>query len=192
MPRAAGAEVAKLRVKIGPHEFEAEGPRDVVAQHFEAWKQLVAARPFGEGTAGPLVSRVDATAGKSAAGGMEGFNLFAADAQRNLVTLRASVGGKAPHADAALLILYGYHRCFGADGQEVLATRLKQALAASGYRRKRLDRTLARHVAARLVKHTGRRKGSTYELTPTGHQRAEGLAQALALRATPQSGTPGA
>jgi hypothetical protein len=188
MAKTAEAEVTKLRVKIGPHEFEAEGPRDVVAKHFEAWKQLVATCPLGEGTAGPLLPRGDA--GTPAAGDMARLDIFAANTRRNLVTLRASLAGKASHADAALLILYGFRRYFGADGQAVLATRLKEALAASGYLCDRVDRALARHVAARLVKHTGRRKGSTYELTPTGHQRAEVLA--LALRATPQPGTPGA
>jgi len=143
MAKTAEAEVTKLRVKIGPHEFEAEGPRDVVAKHFEAWKQLVATRPLGEGTAGLLLPRGDA--GTPAAGDMARLDIFAANTRRNLVTLRASLAGKASHADAALLILYGLRRYFGADGQEVLATRLKEALAASGYRCDRVDRALARH-----------------------------------------------
>jgi hypothetical protein len=33
-------EVVKLRMKIGVHEFEAEGPRDLVTAQLETWKQL--------------------------------------------------------------------------------------------------------------------------------------------------------
>ena len=106
-------------------------------------------------------------------------HLCAVDRQRNLITLRVSPAGD---ADAALLLLYGFRQCGADDGQELLATRLQAALAASGYRRGRLDRTLARHRAARLVRQAGHRKGSTYELTPAGYQRAETLAQALHAR----------
>lgn len=35
----------KLRVKIGDHEFEAEGPADVVKEQFELWKSLVTSAP---------------------------------------------------------------------------------------------------------------------------------------------------
>lgn len=186
MPKVAGTEVAKLRVKIGPHEFEAEGPHHVVATHFETWKQLIAARPLSEGATAPP----RAAAGTPAAGDLAGRDIFAADSARQLITLQVSPGGKTPYADAALLILYGYRQSFDQDGRGMLATRLKAAMAASGHGRARVDRTLARHLAARLVRRTGRRKGSTYELTPTGYQRAEGMARAL--RATLQSAPQGA
>jgi hypothetical protein len=98
MPKSAEPQVAKLRVKIGPHEFEAEGPRDVVAEHFDAWKQLVAT-PLAAGTARPLPSRADT--GTSAAADMARLEIFAPDMRRNLVKLRASLAGKIQHADAA-------------------------------------------------------------------------------------------
>jgi hypothetical protein len=176
MPKDAGTELARLRVKIGAHEFEAEGPRQVVAAYFEAWKQLVAVHAPSAGPAAPSLPRADAVGGAPAAGDLAGRDLFAVDRQRNLITLRVSPAGD---ADAALLLLYGFRLCGVDDGQELLATRLQAALAASGHRRARLDRTLARHRAARLVKRTGRRKGSTYELTQAGYQRAETLARAL-------------
>ena len=160
-----------MRLKVGPHEFEAEGPRDVVAAHFEAWKQLIAPRPFNEGAAGPPASS------PAAAGDLR--DLFVADKWRHLITLRVSPTGATRLADAALLILYGYQQCLGVDGQDVPATRLKEALAGSGHRRLRIDRTLAGYVAARLLKKTGHRKGTAYELTPEGVQRAEKLAHAL-------------
>jgi hypothetical protein len=105
--------------------------------------------------------------------------LFAVDPKRSMVTLRRYPGGTAPHADAALLLLYGFHQSLGEDGRAVGVTRLKAALSASGHSGARMDRTLERYRAARLVKKVGRRKGSTYELTPSGSQRAAALVQAL-------------
>jgi len=175
MPKDAVNEVVRLRVKIGSHELEVEGPRQVVATHFATWQQLLAAHLPGEWPAKlpPRENAADATA----AGDEKVIgDLFAVDRQRNLITLRVS---PASDADAALLLLYGFRQCGVDDGQELLATRLQAALAASGCRRARLDRTLARHQAARLVKKTGHRKGSTYELTPAGCQRAEDLMRAL-------------
>jgi hypothetical protein len=179
MPKDAAMEIARLRVKIGAHEFEAEGPRQIVATYFEAWKQLVAVHSPSAGAVVPPLTRADAASGAPAASDPAGCDLFAVDRQRNLLTLRVSPAGD---ADAALLLLYGFRQYGVDDGQQLLATRLQAALAASGHRRVRLDRTLARHRAARLVKKTGRRKGSTYELTPAGAQRAETLARALQAR----------
>jgi hypothetical protein len=186
-------DVTKLRMKIGPHEFEAEGPRESVAAHFEAWKQLIAGRPVTEITVEPAAPRqqtappAGTAAGQQTGGASTPRDIFAVDTARKRITLRVSPAGKAQDADAALLILYGYHLCFGDDGQAVLVTRLKEALAASGHPRSRIDRTLARHVTARLLRKTGHRKGSTYQLTKTGYQRAEEMARAL--RAPFQSST---
>ncbi|HVO25502.1 MAG TPA: hypothetical protein VMW56_17925 [Candidatus Margulisiibacteriota bacterium] len=173
MPKALEAAVAKLRLKVGPHEFEAEGPREVVAAHFAAWKQLIAAGPHDQPAA------ESPTSSPPAAGDVR--DLFVTDKWRHLITLRVSPTGEAPLADAALLILYGYPQCLGLDGHEMPVTRLKEALAASGHRRLRIDRTLAAYVADRLLTKTGHRKGTAYALTPAGLERAEKLARALRL-----------
>jgi hypothetical protein len=41
-PQAAMPAIAvvKLRMKVGVHEFEAEGPRELVLAQIESWKQL--------------------------------------------------------------------------------------------------------------------------------------------------------
>lgn len=175
-------DVTKLRMKIGPHEFEAEGPRELVAAHFEAWKQLIAARPVTEATVEPAAPRQQAVTPPGTP-----RDIFMVDTARKRIILRVSPTGKAQDADAALLILYGHRLCFGEEGQAVLVTRLKEALAASGHPRSRIDHTLARHVRAQLLKKTGHRKGSTYQLTNIGYQRAEEMARVLC--ATLQPGT---
>jgi hypothetical protein len=173
MPKAPENEVARLRVKIGSHEFEAEGSHQVVATHFEAWKQLLAQHaPAGSPVAVPAYA-----AGALPAGDIR--DLFNTDVRRNMVTLRVPVSAQVPDAEVALLIIYGYGQCFGGDGREVPVTRLKEALAASGHRCDRIDRTLAGYVAAALLKKKGQRKGTAYALTPAGYQRAENRARAL-------------
>lgn len=153
MGKAASMDVTKLRMKIGPHEFEAEGPRELVAAHFEAWKQLIAAHPVAAVTAETAaVPPAGTVAGQQAASAATPRDIFAVDPARKRITLRVSPAGKSQDADAALLILYGYRLCFGEEGQAVVVTRLKEALAASGHPRSRIDRTLARHVRARLLK----------------------------------------
>jgi hypothetical protein len=176
-------DVVKLRVKIGVHEFEAEGPRDLVTAQFEAWKQLAGLAPASPDAAG--IARQEATIAARdvrTADGREAAlrNLFAVDAKQQLVTLRVRPTGQRRNADAALLLLYGYRSSFAADeGVDVPAARLKAALLASGHRPKRLDRAIAPHVAAGLVRKGGRHKHETYALTTPGCQHAAALARKL-------------
>src|SRR5690349_20194471 len=37
-------ETSKIKIKIGEHEFEAEGPAEVVQTQFEAFKELIASQ----------------------------------------------------------------------------------------------------------------------------------------------------
>ena len=173
-------DVARLRVKLGAHEFEAEGPRDVVAEHFKTWQQLVASSQVAPPALAPVsVATAPVMVPPTTAPTPAALDIFAVDASRKLVSLRVYPTGKNQHADAAFLILYGYHECLPRDGQAVDVSRLKTALAASGYRNARIDRTLAAHVSAGSVVKVGYRRGSTYQLTTSGYQRAATLARAL-------------
>ena len=172
MPPDAPGERIRLRVKLGTDEFEAVGPAELVAQHFRTWRTLVA-MPRGAGAAaGALPSPSVASAVPA--------DLFAVDPQRKLVTLRHSPRGTSAHADAALLLLYGFHRSLDGDGSAIPVTRLRAALTASGHTDSRIDRTLERYRIAGLVKKRGQRKGSSYQLTASGRAHAAGLVHELA------------
>src|SRR5262249_20882920 len=131
--------------------------------HFRTWQQLigVAVTPANDPTPPPTPSLRD---------------LFTLDARRQLVSLRELPGGALPYADAAVLLLHGFQQ-FVSSGRPVPVTRLKAALAASGYPDARIDRSLWRHVGAGLIVKRGRRIGSVYQLTATGSQRADALVQ---------------
>lgn len=163
-----GVERVKLRMKIGLHEFEAEGPRDVVMAQLDIWTRLAT-----------LSATTDADRAGAAAPALR--DLFHVDKTRQLITLRANVAGRRRNADAALMLLHGFQTCLGGDGTaSVPAARLNAALAASGHRLKRPGRVLTSYVAAGLVRRGGRHKHETYALTLPGAQHAAALVKRLA------------
>ncbi len=163
---------ARVRMKLGAHEFEAEGPPELIAAHFATWRELLGA--FSQGGDATGTSR-PALASERAAS-----ELFALDAQRKLVTLRRYPGGRTPDADAVLLLLYGFIHVLGENGRSVAVTRLQRALAGSGRADARIYRNLERYREAGMVRKYGRRRGSSYQLTATGEERAAALVRTLA------------
>ena len=161
----AGSEAVKLRMKIGDHEFEAEGPREVVSAQLETWKQL---------------ARLNADVVPETGLGTPPQHVFAVHEKEQLVSLRVNLYGQRRNADAALLLLYGYSTRFANGNAEVSARRLKAALAASGHRPKRVDRAVAPYIEAGLVDKVGSHKSAAYVLTASGHVHAAALALRLA------------
>jgi hypothetical protein len=161
-------ERVKLRMKIGLHELEAEGPRDLVMAQLDIWTRLAGLPP---------------AAAPNLAGDPAPRYLFHVDAEQKLITLRVTLSGQQRNADAALLLLYGFQTCLGGgDGTEVPAARLRAALATSGHRLKRPDRALTPYLTAGLVRKGGRHKQKTYGLTASGSQHAAALVAHLAPR----------
>jgi hypothetical protein len=169
----------KLRVKVGVHEFEADGPPEEVRAQFEVWKQLISGGAGSAGTHGGITGNAATPQRQQRERGDDKhLDLFRVDLERGLVTLQVHPTGDQRDADAALLILYGYKECM--DGfDSVPVTRLKESLSVSGLQPDRIDRTVAPHLSNGLVLKGGRAKGSTYRLTNTGHRRAEELARTL-------------
>jgi hypothetical protein len=171
----------KLRIKIGNHEFEAEGPVEVVKEQFESWKGLLGLSP-AKGTDSPAaalsgnsVTRI--TEIHTPEGITTPLDVFDHDDKRKLVTLRVHPTSEDRDADAALLVLYGYKEIEAKD--EVPVTKLKDALEVSGLRPDRVDRTLAPHMREGLILKAGRGKGGKYRLTNTGYARAQQMVYEL-------------
>jgi hypothetical protein len=163
-----------LRVKVGSHEFEAEGSEESVKAQFEAWKELVAASPASSDPADPEQQQdQEQTSGDQ----RELGRVFSIDSRRKLVSLRILPRGERRDADALLLLLYGYERGLGQE--EVLAGRLKQSLAVSGRRIDRIDRAIAPHDRANHVLKGGTGKGGKYSLSNTGREIAVQLMRGL-------------
>lgn len=169
----------KLRIKVGPHEFEAEGPKDEVTAQFEAWKELIKSFPETSRANNQTLSKVAgvATEVRTPEGFTATWDIFNIDDKRKLVTLRVHPTGEQKFADAALLILYGYRQAN--QQEEVLVTKLKESMEVSGLRPGRVDRTVAPHINAGFLMKAGLGKGGKYRLTNTGFAKADEMAKIL-------------
>src|SRR6266404_1284628 len=91
----------KLRMKIDAHEFEAEGPSEVVGAQLRTWERLT-----GLSTRTPAVNLAGPQAAPDPVAAWS--QLFAVDADQKLVTLRTNLRGRQRNANAALLLLFGF------------------------------------------------------------------------------------
>lgn len=159
----------RLRVKIGSHEFEAEGDEDTVLQQFEEFKKLIE-----RSSVAPVEKPSEPEAGASAA--ETGLHrLFDYDEKDNLISLRVSPRGEDRIPDTILLLLLGYREVAG--DEEVLVTHLKPAMQRSGLKVTRVDRMTRSLVDHVLVIKTGVGKGGKYRLSSPGLAKAKKIAR---------------
>src|SRR5688500_9414749 len=102
----------KLRVKIGQHEFEAEGAPEAVAKQFEDWKALISATPAEPGRpsddAFMRLSRAAEEVKTKNGSKTIPWDVFHVDDKRDLLSLTVHPTGESRDADALLLLLWGY------------------------------------------------------------------------------------
>jgi hypothetical protein len=164
----------RLRVKIGPYEMEAEGPRDFVEKHYGSFSdkipptnQLVPL-PKREGPMPESQATIPAEESPfSRIYHVEG----------DLLSLTAKPSGENAELDGALLILFG-HKEMG-SGDLVTADQLLYGLKQSGFAVDRADRIIARGVTQGLVNKSGVRRGTRYRLTNQGVTKAQEVAHDL-------------
>ncbi len=165
-----------MHIKVGPHEFQGEGPEEAVKASFEDWKSMITL--FGQQT-GAAMNRGgrDADQSQSSLSDTQLTRLFLLDDKKNLVTLRLLPRGDDRDADAVLLILHGFQRL--RDQIEVPVTQLKPSLKQSGCNIDRVDSVVAKYFRDGLLNKGGSGKGGRYSLTNSGIQKAVSLALAL-------------
>jgi hypothetical protein len=165
----------RIKIKIGNHEFEAEGPSDVVAKQFADFKELIATLP-PKAPDVPHDIAPDPTASSllpSAAS--EIMKIFKVDDR--VVSLTAKPSNE---NEAALLILLGQkalRKNEASTGSEV-----KDGLEQSGYKPLRVDRMMDGFVAEGLVLTNGKNRGKKYRLSNPGLAKAQTLADELQRR----------
>ncbi|MGB8985663.1 MAG: hypothetical protein WCC37_03430 [Candidatus Sulfotelmatobacter sp.] len=170
-------ETYKLHIKIGQHEFQGEGPEETVKKSFEDWKFLMSSLPAAE------ISKPAAAQSQVVNGSMTPRDgdllakMFVLDEKRGLVTLRILPRGDDREADAALLVLFGFHEMKAQD--EVLVTQLKPALKQSGCNINRVDAVVAKYQREGLINKGGSGKGGKYSLTNSGLEKAAAIARGL-------------
>jgi hypothetical protein len=164
----------KLKIKIGPHEFEAEGPISLIQAQFEAFKEMIAsvginyADNFKSVTAQAIVDNGNNAVDLS-------FNLDKITRiDERIVSLTAR-----PETieDAALVILLGQRTLRSNDsvtGGEVIDGLRQSGLAVS-----RVDWRLEKLASQGLIIKIGSNRASRYRLTNQGMTKAQAVARAL-------------
>lgn len=171
-------EPFKLRIKIGDHEFEAEGDQESVERQFATWRDLVATQPLPPAApagSGTLPSGTPVPPSGSGNGDFTEYDkVFRYDGR--VVSLSVLPRGENARADAALLIMLG--RKHYADEDLVGGAWLIDGMEQSGIPSPRLDRIMAGYLDS-LVTTVGRNRALRWRLTNLGDRRAKEVAREL-------------
>lgn len=170
---------SRLKIKIGVHEFEAEGPSEMVQAQFEAFKDLVATAP-NKPVDPPVVEKPNGGDGATPDESKTSFpelqldKIMKADGRIVSLTVRA-----ASDDDAVMLMLLGQRQYRANDS--VTGGEIKDGLRQSGQPVDRTDRILDKLSTgdAGAVITIGQRKGRRYRLTNKGIAEAQRIARDL-------------
>jgi hypothetical protein len=172
----------RLKIKIGEHEFEAEGPTDVVQSQLEIFKELVSRAPVTVPEK-PKPEQVAATddSGKQTGGVQQNGTgaspldlekIMRADGRVISLTVRAETA-----TDAVLLLMLGQRQFRSNDS--VTGAELAEGLRESGYASIRGDHVTDRLANQGAVITIGAHRGRRYRMTNAGVARAQDIARAL-------------
>lgn len=167
-------DTSKIRIKIGDHEFEAEGPSEIVKAQFETFKQLLETVSTKPSIVLPLVDTKDEhnhdNTESSAHVPLE-KTLRVTGRVVSLTAIPTST------EDAALLIMLGHKDL--RNNESVTGQELGDGLSLSGRPVPRTDRLMDKPIAANFVLKTGYKRSVRYRLTNLGHQKALAVAREL-------------
>lgn len=160
----------KLKIKVGPHEFEAEGPAEAVQSQFEAWKELIATTPRQTNDSTVTNAKQEESQRESTETPLQLDKIFRAEGR--VVSLTAPPNSE---QEASLLILLGQRHY--RSNESVTGSEVMDGLQQSGYRVPRVDRILEGLATDGLVIRTGMHRATRYRLTNQGLARAQAIAR---------------
>jgi hypothetical protein len=167
-------DTAKVRMKIGDHEFEAEGASEIVQAQFMAFRELLSMQDNKPAkNDAPVLSETPIVATSSTNVVLDKIMRV----QGRVVSLTAMPPST---DDAALLIMLGNKDV--RNNETVTGGEIGDGLAQSGRPVARVDRIMEKLISEALVLKSGFRRATRYRLSNVGHQKA--LATARELIAT--------
>lgn len=195
-------EPFKLKLKVGVHEFEAEGEQETVERQLAVWREMIGSMPISPPVAAspPPPAAYPQVVQLQPAGGIpsrESFGLPSLQVQGQVqvsdsisrgeldrlfdhrgpvVTLTMIPSTDQREADAALLLLLGQREYNAVD--LVTGSRLQEGLRLSGLSIPRIDRSWGSHMDTNVLR-VGSHRGVKYRLTNPGLARARELAREL-------------
>jgi hypothetical protein len=162
-------EPYRLKLKVGEHEFEAEGPTDAVQRQFEDWKELIASLPRQTNDT-PAANANQENSEKPSETALPSMDkIFRADGR--VISLTAP-----PNSipEAALLVLLGQRHY--RTNEQVTGSEVMDGLQQSGFKMARVDRMMDALANEGLVIRSGQHRGTRYRLSNTGLTRAQQIA----------------
>jgi hypothetical protein len=168
-------DTQKLKIKVGDHEFEAEGPAEVVQAQFAAWRDMVSVQPITapRPAAAPFVAAPPAT--DAAAGNGSDVRLEKITRQDGRVVSLTARGASVE--DEVMLVLFGQKML--RDNDSVTGSEVIEGLRLTGRTVNRVDYQLDKLTTAGDVITIGVGRARRYRLTNQGSARARELAQGL-------------
>ena len=164
-------DMAKVRMKIGEHEFEAEGTPEGVQSQFEAFRLILSTLDTKPKTV-QVETPGDDEENKGDSSHVRLDRIM--KAQGRVVSLTAL---PAAIEDAALLILLGNREM--RDNEAATGGEIGDGLAQSGRPVDRVDRIVSKLIADAFVLKSGIKRSSRYRLSNLGHQKALAVAREL-------------
>jgi hypothetical protein len=167
-------ETSRIKIKIGSHEFEAEGPSDIVKEQFESFKELIRSSPAI--TPQTQIREIEQNSKNDK--DTNGSSHVSLERIMHVGGRVVSLTALPPTAeDSALLIMLGHkdlRNNLSVTGQEI-----GDGLAQSGRPVARVDRIMESAIAEASVLKTGVKRATRYRLTNQGLAKALGLARDL-------------
>jgi len=170
------SEPYRLKIKIGQHEFEAEGDADAVQKQFQAFKDLIVSLPEVSSQQTSLPTREAASGTRNLNTEINGQGLstiMKVDDRVISLTVRPP-----SLEDAVLLILYGQKELRANElstGGDVMSG----LTATGGFAVSRVDKTLAKLGRKGDVIVIGEHRSKRYRLTNSGLAKVQKVASEL-------------
>ena len=163
-------ENTRIKIKIGNHEFEAEGPSKIVQEQFEAFKQLIASAPqhVAPSPKIPTEAKAHGTPVDKETAKLD--SICSVDGRLVSLTVKPE-----SEANAALLIMLA-QRIYR-ENETVTASELIDGLEQSGYTPDRLNRIMQPLADEGSVVRIGKKKGTRYRFTNQGLNKAQTVAK---------------
>lgn len=155
----------RLKIKIGEHEFEAEGPVEEVRSQFQSFKDIIANTPRQIDTAEKSTNRGEVRVASPGDRNAQLDKICRVDGRVVSLTVKPE-----SEATAAILVMLGQKNY--RDNETVTASQIKDGLEQSGYRPGRVDRIMQPLVDEGSVIRIGQRKGTRYRFTNQGLAKA--------------------
>jgi hypothetical protein len=172
-------EASKLRVKVGQHEFEAEGDPESVKAQFEAFQQILGMLDGRKALVVP--DDVNETPPPDTPPPPKTPHVVSFVPLDRIMRVQGRVVSLTvpPSAieDAALLILLGNNQL--RNNETVTGGEVGDALAQSGRPVARVDRIMEKMIEEAFVLKSGFKRATRYRLSNTGQQKALSVAKDL-------------